>query len=91
MCFLKIKYLPVVIHNNSTRSDSLTFIDPIVRQYFGRKDFPRIMNLNFSLFALCEFKLNHHALSFSKLMRDNLHKKAMCYLSQIAYIRYFNK
>ena len=59
MCFLKLKCLSIVIPNNSTWSDSLTLIDLIVRQYFDRKDFSKIVNWNSLGFAFSEFKLSY--------------------------------
>ena len=56
--------MSIVISNNSTWSDSLTLINLIVRQYFGRRDFPRKLNWNFPEFASSEFKLSHLKMIF---------------------------
>ena len=49
----------IIIKNNTTNNNSLTTNDAIVRQYFGRKDLPRIRNCTFSEFVLSKFNLNH--------------------------------
>ena len=51
--------MSIFILRNSTWSDSLILIGPIVRQYFGRRDLPRIIRWNFHQFVRSEFKLNH--------------------------------